>query len=153
MGKKRLRVVLDTNVILSALLFGGRLEFIRKAWKGGKLRPVFSEETLEELVKVLHYPKFALEDEEIDFLIYVEVMPYAEVVERVIELDKEICPDKEDVKFLECAVSGKVDYIVSGDDDLLSIVEIKGIRIITPANLRKVLGSKITLKSSSKDPP
>jgi len=138
-GKEKLRVVLDTNVILSSLLFGGRLAFIHKAWKGGKLTLLFSEDTLEELVKVLHYPKFGLEDEEIDFLIYIEVLPYAEVVREVVEVDKEICRDRDDVKFLECAVSGKVDYIVSGDDDLISVREIEGIKIITPAELRMVL--------------
>ena len=139
MGKKKLRIVLDTNVVLSVLLFGGRLEFIRKALKDGQLRLLFSEDTLEELVRVLHYPKFGLEDEEIDFLIYVEVLPYAEVVENVVEIDKEICRDKDDIKFLECAVSGKADYVVSGDDDLVSIGEFEGIKIITPAELKKVL--------------
>ena len=139
MGKKKLKVVLDTNVILSVLLFGGRLEFIRKAWKDGRLKLLFSEDTLEELVKVLHYPRFGLEDEEIDFLIYVEVLPYAEVVREVVEVDREICRDRDDVKFLECAVSGKADYIVSGDDDLISVGEIEGIKIITPAKLREFL--------------
>jgi len=97
------------------------------------------EDTLEELVRVLHYPKFGLEDEEIDFLIYVEVLPYAEMVNEVVEVDREICRDRDDIKFLECAVSGKVDYIVSGDDDLISVREIEGIKIITPAELRRVL--------------
>ncbi|EDP74819.1 putative toxin-antitoxin system toxin component, PIN family [Hydrogenivirga sp. 128-5-R1-1] len=140
MGEKKLRVVLDTNVVLSILLFGGRLEFIRKAWKDGRFRLLFSEDTLEELVKVLHYPKFGLEDEEIDFLIYVEVLPYAEVINEVVEVNREICRDRDDIKFLECAVSGKADYIVSGDGDLISVGEIEGIKIITPAELRRVLG-------------
>ncbi len=139
MGKKKLRVVLDTNVILSVLLFGGRLEFIRKAWKDGRLRLLFSEDTLKELVKVLHYPKFGLEDEEIDFLIYAEILPYAEVVNKIVEVNREICRDRDDIKFLECAVSGRADYIVSGDDDLISVGEIEGIKIITPAELRRIL--------------
>ena len=139
MGKKRLRIVLDTNVVLSTLLFGGRLEFIRKAWKEGKFKLLFSEDTLEELIKVLHYPKFGLGDEEIDFIIYVEVLPYVEVVKGVVKMDKEICRDRNDIKFLECAVSGKADYIVSGDEDLISIREIEGIKIVTPAELRGIL--------------
>ena len=139
MGKKRLRVVLDTNVILSVILFGGRLEFIRKAWKEGRIRLLFSEDTLEELVKVLHYPKFGLEDEEIDFLIYAEVLPYADVVKRIVRIKKEICRDRDDIKFLECALSGKADYVVRGDDDLVSIGEIESIKIITPAKLRELL--------------
>lgn len=139
MGKRKLRVVLDTNVILSSLLFGGRLAFIHRAWKEGKLTLLFSEGTLEELVKVLHYPKFGLGDEEIDFLIYIEVLPYAEIVEKVVDMDSRICRDRDDVKFLECAVSGKADYIVSGDNDLVSVGEIDGVKIITPAKLRELL--------------
>ncbi|GAB6064924.1 putative toxin-antitoxin system toxin component, PIN family [Aquifex pyrophilus] len=139
MGKRKLRVVLDTNVILSVLLFGGKLEFIRKAWKEGKLKLLFSEETLEELVKVLHYPKFSLEEEEIDFLLYVEILPYSETVEVKFRLEEEVCRDRDDVKFLECAVSGRADFVVSGDKDLLSLKEIEGIRIISPAKLRKFL--------------
>ena len=139
MGKKKFRVVLDTNVVLSILMFGGRLEFIRKAWKDRRLKLLFSEDTLEELVRVLHYPKFGLEDEEIDFLIYVEVLPYAEVVNEVVEVDREICRDRDDIKFLECAVSGRADYIVSGDDDLISVKEIEDIKVITPAELRDIL--------------
>ena len=139
MGKRKLRVVLDTNVILSSLLFGGRLAFIHRAWKEGKLTLLFSEGTLEELVKVLHYPKFGLGDEEIDLLIYIEVLPYAEIVEKVVDMDSRICRDRDDVKFLECAVSGKADYIVSGDNDLVSVGEIDGVKIITPAKLRELL--------------
>ena len=142
MGKKELRVVLDTNVILSSLLFGGRLEFIRKAWKEGRLKLLFSEETFEELVKVLHYPKFTLAEEEIDFLLYAEILPFSETVEVKLKVEKEVCVDKEDIKFLECAVSGRADFVVSGDKDLLSIREIEGIKIITPAELRKFLRRK-----------
>ncbi len=139
MGKKKLRVVLDTNVILSALLFGGRLEFIRRAWKRGKLTLLFSEDTLEELVKVLHYPKFALTEEEIDFLLYVEILPYSETVEVKFRVEEEVCRDSDDVKFLECAVSGRADFVVSGDKELLSVGEIEGIKIITPAELKELL--------------
>jgi len=47
----------------------------------------------------------------------------------------DICRDKDDIKFLECAVSGMADYIVSGDDDLLSVGEIEGIKICRQKNL------------------
>jgi len=138
-GKDELRVVLDTNVILSVLLFGGRLEFIRRAWKNGRLKLLFSEDTLEELVKILHYPKFALEEEEIDFLLYVEILPYSETVEVKFRVEEEVCRDSDDVKFLECAVSGRADFVVSGDKELLSVGEIEGIKIITPAELKELL--------------
>ena len=138
MGKKKLRVVLDTNVLVSALLFGGNLQEIYKAWKEGKLILIFTEETLEELTKVLHYPKFELSEEEINYLLYIEVLPYSEIVEKRYKLPEDVCSDKDDIKFLECALSGKANYIVSGDKDLLSVKEFKGIRILSPSDFKKL---------------
>ncbi len=91
------------------------------------------------LVKVLHYPKFGLEDEEIDFLLYVEILPYSETVEVKFRVKGVVCRDEDDLKFLKCAVSGKADFLVSGDKDLLSVKEIEGVRIITPAELKRFL--------------
>ena len=54
-------------------------------------------------------------------------------------LPEEVCQDKDDVKFLECALSGRADFIVSGDKELVALKEFKGIRILNPAEFRKVL--------------
>ena len=139
MGKRKLKVVLDTNVLVSVLLFGGKLEEIYKAWKSGKLTLLFTEETLEEFVKVLHYPKFGLSEEELDYLLYVEVLPYSEIVEKVYTLPEDTCKDKYDVKFLECALSEKANLIVSGDKDLTALKEFKGIKILNPLEFKKIL--------------
>jgi len=69
---------------------------------------------LEEFVRVLHYPKFGLSKEEIAYLVEIETLPYAKIVENLIELDPHILRDKDDIKFLECALSGKADFLVSG---------------------------------------
>ena len=143
MGKKELRVVLDTNVLVSALLFGGSLQEIYKAWKEGKLILIFTEETLEEFVKVLHYPKFGLSEEEINYLLYIEVLPYSEVVEKRYNLSEDVCSDKDDIKFLECALSGKADFIVSGDKDLLSVKKFKKLKILKPSDFKKLNLSSI----------
>ena len=90
-------------------------------------------------MKVFHYPKFGLEPEEIDYLIYFEIIPYAEIVEKTLKLQEKACKDPEDIKFLECAISGRADFVVSGDKDLLALKYIKGIRIITPQELKEVL--------------
>ncbi|NPA14306.1 MAG: putative toxin-antitoxin system toxin component, PIN family [Aquificae bacterium] len=140
MGKRKsLKVVLDTNILVSALLFGGRLNFIHRAWKEGKIKPIFCEETLEEFVKVLHYPKFGLTDEEITYLVEIEVMPYAIVIEKHVDLEPSIISDKDDIKFLECALSGNADYLVSGDKALLNLGEFRGLKIIDANNLAKLL--------------
>ncbi len=59
------------------------------------------------------------------------------MVEVKFRIDEGVCKDKDDLKFLECAVSGKADFLVSGDNDLLSIEEIEGVKIITPSELRE----------------
>jgi len=124
MGKeKQLKVVLDTNVLISTLLFGKYLEPIREAWKQGKIRLIFCQDTLEEFVRVLHYSKFGLSKEEIAYLVEIETLPYAKIVENLIELDPHILRDKDDIKFLECALSGKADFLVSGDKELLELKE------------------------------
>ena len=140
MGKeKQLKVVLDTNVLISTLLFGGYLEPIREAWKQGKIRLIFCQDTLEEFVRVLHYPKFGLSKEEIAYLVEIETLPYAKIVENLIELDPHILRDKDDIKFLECALSGKADFLVSGDKELLELKEFKGVKIIKAKELLEKL--------------
>ena len=132
MGKKELKVVLDTNVLVSALLFKGELSKLLSLLKQRKCILLFSEETLNEIIRVLHYPKFALTEKEIDYLLQSEILSYAKIVETVLKFNKEACRDREDQKFLELAVSAKADYIISGDEDLLDLKKINKIRILSP---------------------
>ncbi len=132
MGKKELKVVLDTNVLVSALLFKGELSKLLSLLKRRKCILLFSEETLNEIIRVLHYPKFALTEKEIDYLLQSEILSYAKIVETVLKFNKEACRDREDQKFLELAVSAKADYIISGDKDLLDLKKINKIRILSP---------------------
>jgi len=132
MGKKELKVVLDTNVLVSALLFKGELSKLLSLLKQRKCILLFSEETLNEIIRVLHYPKFALTEKEIDYLLQSEILSYAKIVETVLKFNKEVCRDREDQKFLELAVSAKADYIISGDKDLLDLKKINKIRILSP---------------------
>ena len=136
---KRLKVVLDTNILISILLFGGQLEPIRQAWRKGKIKLIFCLETLEELIRVLHYPKFGLTEEEITYLVEVEIFPYAELIEINTTLDSNLIKDKDDLKFLECALSGKVDYLVSGDKAVLEVKEIQGIKIINANDFLRII--------------
>lgn len=73
-----IRVVLDTNVLVSALLFeGGRLAWIRQSWQSGRVKPVLAEPTARELLRVLAYPKFQLTPAEIEQLL-AELLPWSE---------------------------------------------------------------------------
>jgi len=131
------RVVLDTNVLISALLFRGGLSKIVGLWQKGKIIPVISKETFSELVTVLEYPKFSLTQEETDSIIKYEILPYFEVVEVVKDV-KGICRDPEDDKFISCAISGSADYIVSGDKDLFDLKQYKSIKIIKASDFLKM---------------
>ena len=75
------RVVLDTNVLVSALVFGGgHWQRLRQAWQGGRFVPLVSRPTASELLRVLAYPKFKLSESEQERLL-ADYLPYAEAIE------------------------------------------------------------------------
>lgn len=140
MGKKEKairKVVLDTNILVSALLFKGDLAGIVDLWKNGRIIPVLSRETFAEFKAVLEYPKFSLKGREIQLIIEEEVLPYFEIVE-IIDKAKSICRDPDDDKFIACAVSASADFIVTGDKDLLDLDKYKSVRIINASMLLKM---------------
>ena len=120
MGKKsrEIRVVLDTNVLVSALILTGKLNNLVDLWRKGKIIPLLSRETFDEFRRVLEYPKFALSKKEIKTILEEEILPFFEVSDITHEVTG-ICRDPDDDKFLACAVSASADFIVSGDKDLL----------------------------------
>ena len=133
MGKKEKavgKVVFDTNILVSALLFKGGLAALVDLWKKGRLIPVLSRETFQEFKAVLEYPKFSLMRQEIKVIIAEEVLPYFEVIE-IADTVKGICRDADDDKFIACGVSAGADFIVSGDKDLLDMGRYKSVRIIS----------------------
>jgi putative PIN family toxin of toxin-antitoxin system len=115
------RVVIDTNVLVSGLLFGGAPGEIVNAWKEGRIQPICSAEIVEEYLKVLAYPKFRLSEEEIDFLVTNEILPFFEVVE-VKSGRSYVKKDPSDDKFVRCAVAGRARAIISRDEHLLGLV-------------------------------
>ena len=136
-----IRAVLDTNVILSALLFGGRLERLHSAWRAGRLRLVMSRETTDELLRVMAYPKFRLTHAEITFLFDTELLPFADVIELPASNSKQRWSrDPEDDKFIRCAKAGKCARLITGDDDLLSLKRVGKVVILSPAEFLGALG-------------
>ena len=116
------RAVLDTNVVLSALVFrGGTAGQLRLAWQRGLVLPLASTATVQELVRVLAYPKFRLSQAEQDELL-ADYLPYAETV-RIPQPPPTVpeCRDALDLPFMHLAVAGKAQFLVSGDRDLLAI--------------------------------
>ena len=133
----RLRFVFDTNVFISTVLVSnGKAQqaFIKADQNGYYL---LSAATLEELRDVLYrekFDKYITDAERTRFL--------ADLLEKsaVIPITESItvCRDPDDDKFLELAVSGNADYLVSGDDDLLALHPFRAIPILRPAEFLNV---------------
>ena len=139
-----MRVVLDTNAVLSALLFeSGHLAWIRDSWVAGRFLPLCCSSTTEELIRVLAYPKFALEEEDVLTLIGLYVRS-AEVIRVAIANDEldglPRCRDPKDQMFLELAVCGNADVLVTGDGDLLALADSYEFAIETPAQFKTRCG-------------
>lgn len=134
------RVVLDTNVVVSALVFQhGRLTWLRAAWTSGRFLPLISAATLQELLRVLAYPKLRLTSDDITALL-AEYVPFAQVVEmpdaRVPVPDP---PDPDDRMFLELGLRGEAGYLVTGDRPLRRRSAVGACRIVTPEEFRQAL--------------
>jgi putative PIN family toxin of toxin-antitoxin system len=132
------RLVLDTNTILSALLFpNGRLGWLRAAWQGQRFIPLISKSNAGELLRVLAYPKFKLTaDEQQDLL--ADYLPWCEVVDvRAIKRKLPECRDPADLPFLQLALAAKADGLISGDHDILVLQNQFAIPVVEPARAKE----------------
>ena len=121
-----IRVLPDTNIIISSVFWRGNpYEVIRRGILGG-YKLVISAEILDEVVDKLRN-KFQFPEESIQELIDI-LMTYCHIVEVTSKFD--VVRDKKDNKIIECAFDGKVDYIVTGDPDLLVLKNFRGIKIV-----------------------
>ena len=133
MGKIKVkRIVIDTNVVISAFLFGGEPGELVPLWKNGRIEPLASKEIVDEYLRVLTYPNFGLSQKEIDFILYQEILPHFEIVRAkpgpIIVRD-----DPSDDKFIRCAEAGNAKTVISGDQHLLRLKRYRAIEIMTPA--------------------
>ena len=125
------RFVVDTNVLISALLFKTSVPFqaIELAEKQGII--LYSEATLNELEQVLNRKKFnkylSLEDRQVFLLKFISSSQLVSITENIT-----VCRDEKDNKFLELAVSGNANVIVTGDLDLLILNPFQAVEILTP---------------------
>lgn len=123
-----MRVVLDTNVFVSAVL-GRTLQTIFDHWQTGSFVLIVSNEIIREYLGVLRRPKFHLTPEIID-PIMAQIFQQAEFVTPDMHI-KIIETDPSDNKFLEAAIFGQAQYVVSGDNHLLELKSYKGVSVIT----------------------
>jgi len=128
-----MKVVIDTNVLVSGVFFGGLPARVLEAWRDGQYDLVVSSEILDEYRRVgdelaRRFPLVSLDP----FLGL--VVACAKIVD-VPHHAEPICPDPDDDKFFACAVAGRCDLIVSGDRHLLDASGSHGVKVVTPRQL------------------
>jgi len=137
------RAVLDTNVLVSAILSrGSPPDTVLRAWRQGAFQFVTSPTLLSELYAVLRRPRIRdrlgwTEEEIVGFV--TTLAETAVVVEPEEELS--VVRDEADNRVIEAAVAGEVDYVVTGDTDLLRLGSFEGVQIVTPARFAAILAT------------
>lgn len=136
----KLKVVIDTNVAVSGLLWGGVPNEILKLARDGFIEVCTTKTIIEEFIKVLGYPKFQKRLTDLNLSIE-EVVDY---YEDIVSLYKEnaitdiVKEDDSDNRFIEAAIDSNSNIIISGDDHLLDIKEYKSIMILRPKEFLEV---------------
>lgn len=128
-----MRIVLDTNVVVSAFFWGGAPREVLGALQLGRIGVIASDALLAELAYVVNRPKFVQRLADIELETADLLAQYRALVSVVDapRLEQSVCDDPDDDAVLECALAGNADLIVSGDDDLLRLGEFHGVRIVT----------------------
>lgn len=128
---KMLKVVTDTNIYISAILFGGKPEQVRELARKGKIELLISEATLTEVAGILKR-KFSWPDWQISETIEgFRTGTTLVTPKRTLKVIKGHDPDN---RILECAIEGKARYIISGDEHhILPLKEYQSIKIVSPA--------------------
>ena len=129
-----LRVVLDANVLVSAYIrpAGPPGQIIERFVRDGAFRVVLTEPIVEEVLQALAYPKVqtAARSKTEPELWFEDIVVLSQLVAGDVEVA--VCGDPDDDKYVAAAIEGRAAFVVTGDPDLLTLGEHKGIRIITP---------------------
>jgi len=125
-----LKVVLDTNVLVSGIFFSGPPAEILNAWSKGQVQFALTSEIIDEYLKVADILSNRFGGVEIGSILSL-IITHSEIIQPQ-PLGQQICEDQDDDKFLACALSSESKIIISGDKHLLKISGYRGITIITP---------------------
>ena len=129
MGKNPPKVVVDTNVLISAILFGGNPRKILKLLAQHQISGITSPILIVELMEILS-KKFKFEAVKI---ILIDELIKEEFTIVYPSLHLEVLRDSDDDRVLEAAIEGQAEYIVTGDRDLLELKKYQNVGIVTPA--------------------
>jgi putative PIN family toxin of toxin-antitoxin system len=124
------RVILDTNVVISGVFFTGPPYYILKAWRDGIIHVVVSPEIIGEYQRVGSVLAKQFPGVDIDPILTL----FAAEAELIVvpPLPEPVCDDPDDDKFLACALASKTKIIISGDRQLLRVSGYRGIEVVRP---------------------
>ena len=125
-----MKVVLDTNVLISGIFFGGPPGHLLAAWQAGQFELVLSPDILDEYLRVAE--SLAEHHPDIDISPILRLIVARGTLIEVAPLPQQVCSDPSDDKFLACALAGAADVIVSGDHQLQAVSGYQGIAVIPP---------------------
>jgi len=133
------RIVIDTNVIVSGVFFGGLPRNVLEFWRRNSFELICSPDILEEYEEVLN--RLVQKSKKADNQLVERFMKFVVQDSTVIhpKHDLKVSRDPDDDKFVNCALSGRALYIVSGDSDLLDIEKVDEINIITTREFIDIL--------------
>lgn len=133
-----LKAVIDTNVWVSALLGTGVPKKLKDRLAQENFQAICSAQLVDELIDVLARPKFAGKITDIDAAELIRLLRTAALFVEPEPISQTSRDPKDDV-FLACAVAGGADYLVTGDDDLLVLLEIGATKIVTARQFLEAL--------------
>lgn len=133
--KSNVRIIIDTNALLSGLLWQGTPHILLSQVRNGTVELITNPELLNEFTEVIQRPKFAgilQRTSRTPERVLEELRQLAEII-ITLPLPEPVCRDPDDDVVLACAIAAQVDAIVSGNSDLLTLKKFQGIPILTPA--------------------
>ena len=134
-----IKIVLDTNIIISAFGWRGNEYNILQKVMNKELLLVLSPEILDEYKRILLLQRLEFQEDEVEEFISA-LLEVAELIYPIYNKQSSIAiRDKDDIKFIICAIESKADYIITGDNDLLVIDKYNSIQIISSKNFLETL--------------
>ena len=125
-----MKVVVDTNVVISGVFFGGMPSRILEVWRDKRIDVVVSPDILEEYRRVGEHLETQFTDVSLAPFLALLLMN-AEIIEPP-DLPEQVSRDSDDDKFIACALAGGCHVIISGDKDLLEVTGYQGLKVVAP---------------------
>lgn len=132
-----MKAVIDTNVFVSGVFWKGPPNAILTAWRRHEFQMVLSAPILNEYYRVLQILNAGKTLVDVDDLM--EIVSANSTVVEPSQFAKQVCSDPDDDKFLEAAISGNAQYLVSGDKALLAVKELAGVVVTPPKTFLDIL--------------